>query len=106
MDTACKSILISGIANGKDPAPQMHIYPNPYSDYTNIVYYLEKQSQVQLAVYNVMGKHVADLQRGAQVQGIQHYRFSAAEHGFPPGLYLVNLVVDGRIRTRTVLEIK
>lgn len=47
------------------------IYPNPFTQTTRIRYYLEREQQVQLEIFDIYGKKVATLVKEIQSTGLQ-----------------------------------
>ncbi len=82
------------------------VYPNPYAGATQIQYILPEQANVSLDVYNILGKKVATLVDGPQANGQYQYSFGAVQNGFPEGMYIVQLSIDGVTYTKTIMETK
>lgn len=83
----------------------MNVYPNPYRDFVNITFTLEKSSAVNLSVYDLKGSLVKVLVNNTEQAGEKTYKFSAKEMGLSAGAYLVKLSVDGNVATQKVLEL-
>ena len=60
-------------------------YPNPFTDGTNISYFLERQDEVKLSVFNMLGQKVRDTIIGIQPPGLNTYRF--ARQSLSAGVY-------------------
>ncbi|MDD3536612.1 MAG: hypothetical protein PHC50_10765, partial [Candidatus Cloacimonetes bacterium] len=69
------SITIFGLSNADDfqvpLANTLSITPNPFQDLAVISYQLEKNSEIELNIYNVKGQKVRRLQNGSFVKGEQ-----------------------------------
>jgi hypothetical protein len=65
------------------------MYPNPVSKTATITYKLEKNSSVELALYNVAGEKVKTLQRGKQATG--EHTVTVDVSGIPAGNYFIQL---------------
>ncbi len=68
-------------------------YPNPFNPTTTIGYDLAQAGQVTLAVYNLMGQHVATLVNGTETGGRHSVAFDAT--GLPSGMYVYRLEANG-----------
>ncbi len=68
-------------------------YPNPFNPTTTIHYALPEQSNVQLTVYNIMGRKVAQLVNVTQLAGYYQQTFNASN--LSSGLYIVQLKAIG-----------
>jgi len=65
--------------------------PNPFSSITTIDYYLEKESHVQLSVYDITGKKIRTLLSKKQSAGKKTLIFDGSE--LPSGIYICTLEV-------------
>jgi hypothetical protein len=70
-------------------AISVNAYPNPLRDQTSIVYTLPATMHVNLAVYDLLGKKIADLQDASQSAGIYKVKFNAANNA--AGVYIYTL---------------
>jgi hypothetical protein len=61
-------------------------YPNPFNPSTKIVYTVTEASNVNLTVYDVLGREVEVLVNGFKSAGIYELNFNA--ENLPSGLYL------------------
>jgi hypothetical protein len=64
-------------------------YPNPFNSQLKITYSLVEASEVDLAVYDLSGKRVADLARGRLSSGVHTALFNG--EGYSSGVYLIRL---------------
>jgi hypothetical protein len=76
------------------------ITPNPFNPSTAISYQLSALSFVNLSVYDVAGKKVAELVNGAQNAGSHEVIFDGS--GLPSGIYLYRLTSSGSGATPTM----
>jgi len=77
-------------------------YPNPFIDYTMLTFTLEQSQHVTLAIFDALGREVA--------QPVSEFR-SAGEHRvewepghLPAGTYFSRLMIDGYITTGTLVR--
>jgi|GEM_PF-2145019 len=82
------------------------VYPNPYSDHTEIGYALKNRSDVSVEVFNAIGQKVETLASGSQPAGNYRYDFSAKKLGMEAGVYFVKINIDGRITMKKIVEVK
>ncbi|MFC2170557.1 T9SS type A sorting domain-containing protein [Calditrichota bacterium] len=71
------------------------IYPNPFNPRVNIDINLPLASNLEVAVYNVLGRQVANLAHGFYQAGIVKLTFDGED--LPGGIYLVNASVPGKM---------
>jgi hypothetical protein len=75
-------------------------FPNPFRGRTTIRYEVPTASDVRLAVYDALGRHVATLVSGPQTAGRKTVAFDA--RSLASGTYFVRLVADGQSSTRAM----
>ncbi len=79
-------------------------YPNPFNPKTIIRYDLRKTSYVTLKIYDALGKEVAELVKGKQVEGSFEAEFDATD--FPSSVYFYKLTSDNISVTKKMLLTK
>ena len=80
-------------------------YPNPFNPSTTISYAIPRPGYVRLVVYDLMGRQIETLVKGAQSAG--HYRTIFNPNGLTSGVYFYQLSVDGNIiATQKMLFLK
>ena len=75
--------------------------PNPFSSVTNIYYYLEKESHVQLSVYDITGQKIRTLINEQQGSGKKTLTFDGTD--LPNGIYICTLEVGSLTQSRKML---
>lgn len=96
----------TGINENEDKPSFMNVYPNPTNGTSTIQFNLESKANVQLNVYNSLGQEISRVYNGMMNAGQARFDFDASAGLDPNGLYLVQLMVDGRIYTERLLHIK
>ena len=84
----------------------LRIFPNPTLRSTTVSFALTSRSTVDLSVYDVGGRRVANLQRGPLDPGTFHFSWDGTDdHGerAPAGTYFVRLNVGDRGLTRKIV---
>ncbi len=79
-------------------------YPNPFNPTTSIRFTLSEQAQVQLTVYDMLGRQVRMLLDASVPAGENEVMFDAA--GLPTGTYLYRLTTPQGSMTRKMLLVK
>jgi hypothetical protein len=82
--------------------------PNPFSGTTTVELALRHQGAVSLDVYDLSGRRVASVLRGAQPAGVLQVQWDGRGPGgvrLAPGIYLMALEADGQRFSRRVLLI-
>lgn len=83
------------------------IVPNPSREASTVSWTLPTEQDVEVAVYDVVGRSLRTLARGRMPAGQQSVRWDfrdASGRAVPPGLYLVKLRVGAETFTRRVIH--
>ena len=84
-------------------------YPNPFNPLTTINYDLPSRSRVNLVIYDIMGREVANLAGREMSAGYQTMTWNARNNAGAPvsaGIYFYQIQANGFIRTRKMLLVK
>lgn len=79
-------------------------YPNPIRDQGTIEYGLPEASTVRLTVYDLLGRRVSILARGAKKAGRHTATLDASR--FTSGVYFARLRAGGQTRTQKIVVVK
>jgi hypothetical protein len=79
-------------------------YPNPFNPTTTINLLMDHSAPVDLKVYDVAGRIVANLFQGTLETGAHEFQFSGAN--LPAGVYVYRAEVSGNIVTGKALLVK
>ena len=79
-------------------------YPNPFNPTTNIIFAIPSDSHVELVVFDVLGRKVAELVNEFRNQGTHTISFDASS--LSSGIYLYQLTVGNQITTKQMTLIK
>jgi hypothetical protein len=98
----------TGDGSGADAIPTTYgleqNYPNPFNPTTVIRYALPQAGEVQLEVYDMMGRKVSTLVRGTKSAGYHEAVFDASHLG--SGAYMYRLMAGDVVLARTLYLIK
>ena len=96
----------SAIETVNHPSPlQLKIYPNPFTNSTNISYTLNAYSSVKIEVYDLMGRRVSTIVDQAQGEGEHTVQFNADQY-IPTGMYLVRVNIGNTVVTKQMMVLR
>ena len=79
-------------------------YPNPFNPVTTIHYELAIENMVELAVYDLRGRLVAELVNNIQVPGFYNVAWDASDQA--SGTYIVKMIAGEYTNTQKVMLVK
>nr|NIT61942.1 T9SS type A sorting domain-containing protein [Fodinibius sp.]NIV16551.1 T9SS type A sorting domain-containing protein [Fodinibius sp.]NIY30522.1 T9SS type A sorting domain-containing protein [Fodinibius sp.] len=79
-------------------------YPNPFNKQTTIRYSIPEQKEVQLEIFDVLGRKVATLVDESQTEGIYKETFSG--QNYASGIYFYRIILDGKVTTKKMTLVK
>jgi hypothetical protein len=79
-------------------------YPNPFNPSTRIEFSLPNRGWARVAVYDLIGRHVATLAEGTMNPGVYAADFSG--EGLTSGVYIVRLETAGTMQSRRMILLK
>lgn len=81
------------------------VFPNPFNPSTTITVSLPKTAELNVAVYNLLGREVAELANNRYQAGYHRFVFDGS--GLPSGIYFVRATAPGELnQTKRVVLIK
>ena len=95
------SILAANPETGR-----LNIYPNPFTQSTNIEYTLTANATITLKVYDITGREVANLADEMQTAGKYYFILDANKYSLPAGMYMIKLTVNGATNNQEIIKIK
>ena len=79
-------------------------YPNPFNPETSLAYNLPEDGFISLAIYDIEGREVVDLDEGFRLAGHYEVVFNAAD--LSSGVYFAQLISGNSIATQKLMLIK
>ena len=76
-------------------------YPNPVVNFVNVLYRLEKETPVQIAVVNIKGEQVSLLYKGND-SGEMNHNFDVSD--LPKGAYFITLKVGDKVTSQAFMK--
>lgn len=107
VDMGTKEILnannvISSFVGVNTPAfeKSVAVYPNPFNEYTNVTFILDKASKVGVEVLDIMGKTIYTITEGEYAAGQNNIRVNS--NNLPNGMYILKITIDNQMITRKI----
>lgn len=79
-------------------------YPNPFNSQTNISFELERSTQVNLSVFDILGRHIATLFDGELIANRYTIGFDAS--GYASGVYYYKLQTESTMFIKSMIILK
>ena len=79
-------------------------YPNPFNPITNISYYVNQNANIDVSVYNLMGRKVQSLENSFKESGEYTISWDASNHA--SGIYYIQISNGDQIKTQKITLIK
>ena len=79
-------------------------YPNPFNPVTHISFGIDRDSYVQVKIYDIIGKEIATLANGTYLSGYHNLTWNA--DNFASGMYFVRLEANNYVQTQKLLLLK
>lgn len=98
---------LTSVVQGLDPPRQMHLsqnYPNPFNPSTKITYALPVNADVNIEVYDILGRVLLTLVNEPQTAGYKSVEFDTP--GFPSGIYFYRLRSGGFVDVKKMALIR
>jgi hexosaminidase len=101
------SILITSVYNYPDSpknGQKLFCYPNPANSYILIDYTLDNTNNIKLAIFDLHGIEVAELEKGIKFEGYHHINWDVKS--FQSGEYYCCLLIGDKCVTKKLIVIK
>lgn len=99
--------VTTGVSDSKSLPIEYNLsqnYPNPFNPSTTIKYYLPKDSNVKLKVYDILGREVANLVNDRIKAGEHTVNFNASN--LASGIYIYRLSSESFVQAKMMMLIK
>ncbi|MDD5571872.1 MAG: T9SS type A sorting domain-containing protein [Bacteroidales bacterium] len=104
-NSACSVVTVTNdIKELYDKDVGFNIFPNPFSNQTQITYSLSESADVKLEAFNILGEKISTIVNGRQNAGNYQYYFSGKDLGSSKGVYFIKLQVNDKIAYKKVVE--
>lgn len=80
------------------------IYPNPFSESFKIDYYIQKDSPVEIVIYDNSGRKITSIQKQKQSAGYYTETFTKEQLGTQQGLFHIRITAGDETISRTVIR--
>ncbi len=85
---------------------EVSVYPNPFSDIFSFHYFLREQTPVKIALFDVMGKFIRQIQQQeVQAEGIHTGTINAGNLSLNPGMYYLKFTFENKVIVKKVVKL-
>jgi len=84
----------------------VEVYPNPFKENITISYDLKKESDVNIEVYDLLGKKIANLVSTTQKEGKYNINLNAAKLEMNQSIYFVKLTIGKTTYLKRIVNSK
>ena len=95
-----------GIASATATQFGINIYPNPFTDATNVSYDLVNSANVHIKVYDMLGRLVSDIDNGIQTAGQHSAIINAEKFSASTAAYMVRIQIGDVVITKQIIREK
>ncbi|MFH1195153.1 MAG: kelch repeat-containing protein [bacterium] len=84
-------------------------FPNPFNSTTNISLHVNKETELSLDVYSILGEHLINLSNGVHKMGSYHYQWSGRDKKgniLPSGIYFYKITSDSFSQSKKMVLLK
>lgn len=106
IDTSGSVVSVNQLSTVPEKFSLNQNYPNPFNPETMIKYSIEEGSNVQLKVYDVMGREITTLVNEYQQSGAYNVVFNADRLGLSSGMYFYRISTDNISKTMKMIYLK
>ncbi|MBZ0179162.1 MAG: T9SS type A sorting domain-containing protein [Melioribacteraceae bacterium] len=92
------------VTNDNEYEISLNNYPNPFNPETTISYSIPKSSLVNITVYDLLGRKIAELINEIKEAGSYEVNFNAENH--PSGLFIYKLTTNVNIVTKKMMLLR
>jgi len=82
----------------------INVFPNPFDNIVQIQIELSKASNVQIKVYDAIGRYITTIADAQQSTEIENYTFNAEKYNLACGVYFIKIVIDDKVYVRPVVR--
>ena len=109
MNTATTDIFNNNSSTTTSQYTATFSYPNPFNPSTNILYYLQEKSDVEIIIYNALGIIMKEYTITNQAPGDHSIQWNAMSHqgyAIPAGIYIYTINTNLKRLSGKMLFIK
>lgn len=99
--------VLTGIASNNEPYvfSLSQNYPNPFNPQTNITFTLAENSEVKVAIYDMLGRELIEIVNGKYPAGSHEIMFDGKN--YPSGVYFYTMYINGvKFDTKKMMFVK
>lgn len=95
-----------GLNDALASSMKFNISPNPFTDITNVSFELSNNADVQVEVYDMTGRKLHTINSGTLDKGIHSVELDASDFATASSAYMVRVIINDEVITRTIIRAK
>ena len=101
-DSILASVIdYTGINRMETGDHRLNVYPNPFSEFTNIQYSLDERSEIELSVIDLTGRLIQHITRETREPGTYSFRLNGTT--LKTGVYFIRMMNNGSMSLNKIL---
>jgi hypothetical protein len=80
-----------------------NLYPNPFNSSATLSYSLNTKENVEVAIFDIAGKQIAELSNGMQSEGKHELQINKSDLNLNSGIYFIKMIVGENTLTQKVV---
>jgi hypothetical protein len=80
-----------------------NLYPNPFNSSATLSYSLNTKENVEVAIFDIAGKQIAELSNGMQSEGKHELQINKSDLNLNSGIYFIKMMVGENTLTQKVV---
>lgn len=104
--THSMTVNASALAEQMEQELGIQLYPNPAQHQFTLGYTLAKQSRVHISILDVTGKQMGVIADAKEPGGNYNWNVNTADYHMQGGVYLIQMIVDGQVINKSLVQLK
>ncbi|MDZ4757327.1 MAG: GEVED domain-containing protein [Bacteroidota bacterium] len=105
VDSSTQTVALTSIAQANSIINELYVFPNPYSQETNLNFILTKTSFAEIELYDLYGRKISIIARGNLSTGKHIIPVNTTQQKASQGIYLLRLTIEGQTSVLRIMDL-